>query len=163
LRDEAKSEIKRELHRLELVVEMIASLETERDTIVEDKASTHVNAKKIQNLHKLKAIGPEFAAVLIGEIFHRGFNNRRQLASYVGYAPSPFQSGNVAHDQGISKAGNRKGRTTGRTRLAVAALSARQRFERLVPGACRYRERPHPSHRHRGVSAQAAGGVMALS
>jgi transposase len=108
-----KSEIKRELQRLELVVEMIATLEAERDAIVEDEASTHVNAKKIQNLHKLKAIGPEFAAVLVGEIFHRDFNNRRQLASYVGYAPSPFKSGNVAHDQGISKAGNRKGRTTG--------------------------------------------------
>ena len=107
------SEIKRELQRLELVVEMIATLEAERDAIVEDEASTHVNAKKIQNLHQLKAIGPEFAAVLVGEIFHRDFNNRRQLASYVGYAPSPFQSGNVAHDQGISKAGNRKGRTTG--------------------------------------------------
>src|SRR6202049_5031431 len=108
-----KSEIKRELQRLELVVEMIATLEAERDAIVEDEASTHVNAKKIQNLHQLKAIGPEFAAVLVGEIFHRDFNNRRQLASYIGYAPSPFQSGNVAHDQGISKAGNRKGRTTG--------------------------------------------------
>jgi transposase len=108
-----KSEIKRELQRLELVVEMIATLEAERDAIVEDEASTHVNAKKIQTLHQLKAIGPEFAAVLVGEIFHRDFNNRRQLASYVGYAPSPFQSGNVAHDQGISKAGNRKGRTTG--------------------------------------------------
>ena len=108
-----KSEIKRELQRLELVVEMIATLEAERDAIVEDEASTHVNAKKIQNLYKLKAIGPEFAAVLVGEVFHRDFNNRRQLASYVGYAPSPFQSGNVAHDQGISKAGNRKGRTTG--------------------------------------------------
>jgi transposase len=108
-----KSEIKRELQRLELVVEMIATLEAERDAIVEDEASTHVNAKKIQNLHKLKAIGPEFATVLVGEIFHRDFNNRRQLASYVGYAPNPFQSGNVAHDQGISKAGNRKGRTTG--------------------------------------------------
>src|SRR6201982_1805945 len=108
-----KSEIKRELQRLELVVEMIATLEAERDAIVEDEASTHVNAKKIQNLHKLKAIGPEFAAVLVGEIFHRDFNNRRQLASYVGFAPSPFQSGNVAHDQGISKAGNCKGRTTG--------------------------------------------------
>ena len=103
------SEIKRELQRLELVVEMIATLEAERDAIVEDEASTHVNAKKIQNLHKLKAIGPEFAAVLVGEVFHRDFNNRRQLASYVGFAPSPFQSGNVAHDQGISKAGNRKG------------------------------------------------------
>jgi hypothetical protein len=43
-----KSEIKRELHRLELVVEMIASLEAERDIIAEDKASTHVNAEKIQ-------------------------------------------------------------------------------------------------------------------
>jgi transposase len=108
-----QSEIKRELQRLELVVEMIATLEAERDAIVEEETSTHVNAKKIQNLYKLKAIGPEFATVLVGEIFHRDFNNRRQLASYVGFAPSPFQSGNVAHDQGISKAGNRKGRTTG--------------------------------------------------
>jgi transposase len=49
-----KSEIKRELQRLELVVEMIATLEAERDAIVDDEASTHVNAKKIQNLHKLK-------------------------------------------------------------------------------------------------------------
>jgi transposase len=108
-----KSEIKRELQRLELVVEMIATLEAERNAIVADEASTHVNAKKIQTLHKLKAIGPEFATVLVGEIFHRNFNNRRQLASYIGFAPSPFQSGNVAHDQGISKAGNRKGRATG--------------------------------------------------
>ena len=108
-----KSEIKRELHRLELVVEMIATLEAERDAIVEDEASTHLNAEKIQNLHKLKAIGPEFAAVLVGEIFHRSFDNRRQLASYVGVTPSPFQSGSMAHEGGISKAGNRKGRATG--------------------------------------------------
>jgi transposase len=47
-----KLEIKRELQRLELVVEMIATLEAERNAIVEDEASTHVNAKKIQNLHK---------------------------------------------------------------------------------------------------------------
>src|ERR1700738_864968 len=58
-----------------------------------------------RELQRLELVG--------GEVFHREFNNRRQLASYVGYAPSPFQSGNVAHDQGISKAGNRKGRTTG--------------------------------------------------
>jgi transposase len=108
-----KSEIKRELQRLELVVEMIATLEAERDAIVADEASTHLNAEKIQSLHKLKAIGPEFAAVLVGEIFHRNFDNRRQLASYVGLSPSPFQSGNVSHDRGISKAGNRKARTTG--------------------------------------------------
>jgi transposase len=108
-----KSEIKRELHRLKLVVEMIATLEAERDAIVEDEASTHLNAEKIRNLHKLKSIGSEFATVLVGEIFHRRFNNRRQLASYVGVTPSPFQSGSMAREGGISKAGNRKGRTTG--------------------------------------------------
>jgi transposase len=97
-----KSEIMRELQRLEMVVEMIATLEAERDAIVDDEASTHLNAKKIQNLHKLKAIGPEFATVLVGEIFHRNFNNRRQVASYVGFAPSPFQSGNVAHARLLS-------------------------------------------------------------
>ena len=108
-----KSEIKRELHRLEVVVEMITTLEAERDAIVEDEASTHVNAEKIQALHKLKAIGPEFAAVLVGEIFHRDFNNRRQLASYVGYAPSPFQSGNVAHDQGSARPATARGEPLG--------------------------------------------------
>jgi transposase len=112
-----KSEIKRELHRLELVVEMIATLEAQRDAIVEDEASTHLNAEKIRNLHKLKAIGPEFAAVLVGEIFHRSFDNRRQLASYVGVTPSPFQSGSMAHQGGISKAGNRKGEAPGSSLL----------------------------------------------
>src|SRR6516225_5332126 len=52
------SEIKRELQRLQLVVEMIATLEAERDAIVDDEASTHVNANKIRNLHKLKASAP---------------------------------------------------------------------------------------------------------
>jgi transposase len=108
-----KAEIKRELRRLELVVEMIAAIEAERDAIVEKKASSHLNDEKIRQLHKLKAIGPEFATVLVGEVFYRQFDNRRQLASYIGYTPSPFQSGNLARDQGISKAGNAKARTTG--------------------------------------------------
>jgi hypothetical protein len=45
------------------------------------------------------------------------------------YAPSPFQSGNVAHDQGISKAGNRKGRTTG-IELAWGSLTFEMQAQR---------------------------------
>jgi transposase len=142
-------EIKRELHRLTLVVEMIATLEAERDATVENE--THVNAEKIQALHKLKAIGPEFATVLVGEIFYRDFNNRRQLASYVGYAPSPFQSGNVTQPRDQQGWQPQGANHRDRTRLALAAVSARQQFERLVPGACRCRESPYPPHRHRGV------------
>jgi len=57
-------------------------------------------------LLRLKGIGPETASVLAGEAFFRDFRNRREVASYAGLAPSPWQSGGVDHEQGISKAGN---------------------------------------------------------
>ena len=51
-----KEEIKRELRRLELVLEMIKAIETERDAIASAKARTHTNAKKIQKLVKLRVL-----------------------------------------------------------------------------------------------------------
>jgi transposase len=101
-----KAEIARELKRLEVLLEMIATVEIERDVILTSAASTHLNAGKIKMLAKLKAIGPEFATTLVGEVFYREFANRRKLGSYVGLGSSPFCSGPVDRDQGISKAGN---------------------------------------------------------
>ena len=63
-------------------------------------------------LAQLKGIGPEFAAVLWSEGLFRSFDNRRQLAAYAGLAPTPWQSGSVDHEQGVSKAGNPRLRTT---------------------------------------------------
>jgi transposase len=37
---------------------------------------------------------------------------RRQLAAYAGLAPTPWQSGSVAREQGISQAGNPRLRST---------------------------------------------------
>ena len=54
----------------------------------------------------------EFAAVLWSEGLFRHFDNRRQLASYAGLAPTPWQSGSVDREQGVSKAGNPRLRTT---------------------------------------------------
>jgi len=107
-----KAEIARELQRLELVLQMLKEIDAERNAIASARVSAHTNAKKIQDLVKLKAIGPEFATVLTGEVFYRPFNNRRELASYVGLTPSHLQSGSTCRDQGISKAGNPKARTT---------------------------------------------------
>ncbi len=45
-------------------------------------------------------------------MFYRTYDNRRQLGSYLGLTSSPFNSGPVTRDQGISKAGNRRARTT---------------------------------------------------
>ncbi len=63
-------------------------------------------------LKSLKGIGPEFAGVLWSEGLYRSFSNRRQVAAYAGLAPTPWQSGSVAHEQGVSKAGNPRLRTT---------------------------------------------------
>ena len=107
-----KAELERELRRLELVLEMLAQIEAERDALLVQPAPAHPHAEKIQALAKLKGIGPEFASVLVGEVFYREFDNRRQLASYVGLAPSPFCSGRMQQDQGTSKAGNAKARSS---------------------------------------------------
>jgi len=108
-----KAEILRELERLELAMTMIKAIEAERDAIASAKTeTTHTSAKKIQDLAKIKSIGPEFATILVGEVFYRSFDNRKQLASYVGLTPAHFQSGSMSRDQGISKAGNAKARTT---------------------------------------------------
>lgn len=106
------AEIERELTRLELVLAMIAQIEDERDAIAAAKASAHPGAAKVQALVRLKAIGPEFATVLVGEAFWRSFDNRRQVAAYGGLDASPFRSGGMSRDQGIAKAGNAKLRTT---------------------------------------------------
>jgi transposase len=107
-----KAELRRELLRLELLLKMIAGVEKERDAIVTDRASAHPNAAKIKELYRLRAIGPEFATVLVGEVFYRSFNNCRQVGSYIGVPPSPFSSGSTVREQGISKAGNPKARKT---------------------------------------------------
>ncbi|MBB4861165.1 transposase [Novosphingobium chloroacetimidivorans] len=105
-----KREIERELDRLELVMRQIKEVERERDAMLE--AATQDTAEPASaRLLQLRGIGPEFAAVLHAEAFFRSFSNRRQVACYAGLAPSPWQSGAMDREQGVSKAGNKRLRT----------------------------------------------------
>lgn len=58
-------------------------------------------------LLSLKGIGAEFAAVLWTEALSRRFDNRRQIAAYAGLTPTPWMSGTIDHEQGVSKAETR--------------------------------------------------------
>ena len=102
-----KAEILREIDRLELVLRQIDEVEAERDEVLR---SAQVSPP-VALLMRLKGIGAEFAGVLYLEGLFRHFENRRQLAAYAGLAPSPWKSGSVDHEQGISKAGNPRLRT----------------------------------------------------
>ena len=70
------------------------------------QAMPQATAAKASQLMRLKGVGPVFATTLAGELFWKDFRNRREVGAYPGLTPSPWRSGGVEHDQGISKAGN---------------------------------------------------------
>jgi transposase len=89
----------------------ISPREAERDRLVKGtEPSGDACTEKMRRLVKLHGIGADFSTVLTREVFYRPFKNRRQVASYVGLTPAPYDSGDTKHDQGINKAGNTRAR-----------------------------------------------------
>jgi transposase len=99
------AEVRRELARMQLLAEQLRELEAaleregERGDIVSQRA---------QLLTKLKAVGLVASRVLAFEFLWRDFRNPRQVGGAVGLTGTPHQSGDMARDQGVSKAGNRR-------------------------------------------------------
>jgi transposase len=105
-----KAQISRELDRLEMILAQVKAVEAERDVLLEPEAEQASTPATM--IAQLKGIGPEFAGVLWSEGLFRHFDNRRQLAAYAGLAPTPWKSGSIDQEQGVSKAGNPRLRTT---------------------------------------------------
>jgi transposase len=110
--DHLRAELQREFARLALVLQQIAALEAARDAVLKRGAvAADRTTAKIRKLFTLKSMGPEFSTGLVREVFWRDFTNRRQVGSYFGLTGSPWRSGRLAVEQGISKAGNPRART----------------------------------------------------
>jgi transposase len=83
----------------------IAEVEAERRT--ELQTSSEASIAKVRQLTQLKGIGINGAWLLVMEFFAwRGFKNRREVGGLAGLTPTPYQSGERAREQGITKAGN---------------------------------------------------------
>src|SRR3984893_4323808 len=104
-------ELERLRRRLVLALELIHEVEADRAEALAATADDKTT-QKIAALQRLRGIGPNFAAVLVREVLYRSFANRRQLASHLGIAPMPYQSGGMDRDRSISRAGNPRARTT---------------------------------------------------
>jgi transposase len=105
-----KTQIGRELDRLELLMKQIAQVERERAELLDPERSPET--AKTAKLIEFNGIGPEFATKLYLEGFYRSFRNRRQVGAYSGLVGSPWSSGQIDHEQGVSKAGNPRLRST---------------------------------------------------
>lgn len=100
-------ELRREHARLLLVGEQLRALEATAAAAAETPAAAQLRQRKAQ-LMRLKSLGPVFAGTLTAELFYKDFRNRREVAAYCGLSPTPWRSGAMAREQGISKAGNRR-------------------------------------------------------
>jgi transposase len=101
-----KAVARRELEIIELLDRQIEAVKAERDALLAAAQTAEVPSKAVQMLLGLKGIGSGFAGALWSEGLFRHFDNRRQVAAYAGLAPTPWKSGKIDHEQGVSKAGN---------------------------------------------------------
>jgi transposase len=158
-----KAQIGRELDRIELLLEQIKAVEAGRDALLaaarkpaEKPADGKAGPEPVAMLLALKGLGANFAAVLWSEAFYRQFSNRRQVAAYAGLAATPWQSGGIRHEQGVSKAGNPRLRTT---MIQLAWLWIRHQPQSAL--TCWFKERSQQG-RKRAIVALARKLLVAL-
>jgi transposase len=110
LGEDLKAEIGREYERYRMAQEQLMGLErTQRERLEADPSGA---LGQVGGLLRLRGVGWVTSWVLVMEFFAwRGFRNRKELAACAGLTPTPYSSGEMNRDQGISKAGNRRIRT----------------------------------------------------
>ncbi len=107
----AMAEIKRQAKLLQLVNRMLDKLNEQlarraKKPRLRRRLHEKYMLPKATQLQLLSGLGPTMSTVFATELFYKTFDNRRQVASYAGLTPTPYNSGSRERDQGISKAGN---------------------------------------------------------
>ena len=99
-----RARLAREYAGLQFVEQQIQELERERQELLQH--SEDPNVAQVRQLMRLRGIGINSAWLYVMEFFGwRQFRNRREVGALAGLTATPHQSGELAHEQGISKAG----------------------------------------------------------
>jgi transposase len=98
--------LEREWAMVEVLAARLAELKRRRRH--EITAGTDAASAQMRQLDGLRGLGDATVTTLVREAFGpRDFRNRREVGGLAGVVPTPYQSGRMHHEQGISKAGNR--------------------------------------------------------
>lgn len=105
-----RARLEREWERKALVEEQIRQHRARcREAL---KQSESESVEQVRRLMQLRGIGENGSWLLVHEFFAwRRFENRRQVGALAGLVPTPYRSGEIDREQGISKAGNRRVRS----------------------------------------------------
>jgi transposase len=106
LPDGIKNRLTRVWAQLDFLNAQLEELEDARAALTMDPHT--VGGRYVEQLQTLRGVGSIGAWLLTTEIFAwRQIHNGRELGALVGLVPAPYQSGDTAHDRGITRAGNR--------------------------------------------------------
>jgi transposase len=84
----------------------IRELKKERRELLKSEDDPAID--QVRRLSQLRGVGTDSAWLYVMEFFSwREFRNRRQVGGLAGLTDTHYQSGDLQHEQGISKAGNR--------------------------------------------------------
>ncbi len=101
-----RTRVEREFARWQFTHDQVLALEKERRDRTKDETDRGLD--KVRALYALKGIGYGAAWTWGLEFFTwRNFRNGKQVGALAGLAPTPHQSGDLEHELGISRAGNR--------------------------------------------------------
>lgn len=101
-----QTRLQREWETVELLSKHIKVLEHARTEAVRE--GTDGTTELVRRLIALRGLGDASAWLFVMELFAwRHFTNRRQVGAITRLVPTPFKSGTIDREQGISKAGNR--------------------------------------------------------
>ena len=145
------AEIKHEHARLMLVREQFEAL-AQASAEADPAPAAAQMAERSGLLLRLKCLGPAFATTLASEVFYKDFRNRREVASYFGLTPSPWRSGGIDREQGISKAGNPRARCAA---IELAWLWLRHQPESALTRWFRSRTHNNASKRNKRIAVVA--------
>jgi transposase len=105
-----RARVTREWQKVHLMTTQIRELERGRRAALQ--TSNEAAVALVRRLLALRGIGENAAWLFVMELFAwRKFRNRREVGSITGLVGTPYKSGLLDHEQGISKAGNRRVRT----------------------------------------------------
>ena len=106
LPEHLKALARRELDVIELLNAQIEEVKAGRDALLAGRARCGIAAGTRGDAARAQGRRARLRrSTLVGRAVP-AFDNRRQVAAYAGLAPTPWQSGRVDHEQGVSKAGN---------------------------------------------------------
>ena len=101
-------QVLREFRRMQLVNQQIRELEKQRAEAIRH-GQDDPQVGKVRRLLKVRGIGATSSWMFVKEAFGwREFCNRREVGSFWGLTPTPYDSGKSEREQGISKAGSRR-------------------------------------------------------